>query len=326
MDDFLCDGQPLPFDVADVVVDEVAEGVVEEVLDNQIDKAVYVPISKRQQKKKLKREAKSEMWVISKKQKKKQKKEEKKERKKKERELTCAQDVENLTPEQIEEKKNLQNTFIANKRQYKAEQKERLVNIHQRRDLDTVITLCVDCNFNDKMNSRENISLASQLQSCYAANSRADNPVFLSFTSLVSPVTDHLNKIEGSGNWILDKSSNHFTTHFSDRLEKMIYLTADSENELTTLEPGMCYVIGGIVDRNRHKNICLEEAIKYNVKTAKLPIGQFLKEMDYVIMTTNQCVSMLITYCQNKDWSAAVQQAIPQRKVNKVSTTSSDSQ
>jgi tRNA (guanine9-N1)-methyltransferase len=34
---------------------------------------------------------------------------------------------------------------------------------------------------------------------------------------------------------------------------RIVYLSADAEDELTTLSPDDVYVIGGIVDRNRHK-------------------------------------------------------------------------
>jgi tRNA (guanine9-N1)-methyltransferase len=35
--------------------------------------------------------------------------------------------------------------------------------------------------------------------------------------------------------------------------QKIIYLTADSEDELTDLKPDETYIIGGIVDHNRYK-------------------------------------------------------------------------
>ena len=39
-----------------------------------------------------------------------------------------------------------------------------------------------------------------------------------------------------------------------------MYLTADAEEELTTMSADEAYVIGGLVDRNRHKNMCKDRA------------------------------------------------------------------
>ena len=39
-----------------------------------------------------------------------------------------------------------------------------------------------------------------------------------------------------------------------------MYLTADAEEELTTMSADEAYIIGGLVDRNRHKNLCKDRA------------------------------------------------------------------
>lgn len=57
----------------------------------------------------------------------------------------------------------------------------------------------------------------------------------------------------------------------------MVYLTADSDKELETLERGKVYVLGGIVDRNRHKGICSGKAAQLGVQTAKLPLGRYVR-------------------------------------------------
>lgn len=69
----------------------------------------------------------------------------------------------------------------------------------------------------------------------------------------------------------------HPPSCLQDRVSDMVYLTADSPNTLSDLDPSKIYVIGGIVDRNRHKGICYERAQAAGVATAKLPIGDLFK-------------------------------------------------
>ena len=57
---------------------------------------------------------------------------------------------------------------------------------------------------------------------------------------------------------------------------KLVYLTADSDVTLKSLDPSDVYIIGGIVDRNRYKNLTLDKANKDGIRHARLPIGDYM--------------------------------------------------
>lgn len=54
---------------------------------------------------------------------------------------------------------------------------------------------------------------------------------------------------------------------------EIVYLSSDSPHTLTHLSPYSTYIIGGLVDRNRHKGVCYKSALDAGIKTAKLPIS-----------------------------------------------------
>ena len=65
-------------------------------------------------------------------------------------------------------------------------------------------------------------------------------------------------------------------------------MPADAEDELSELEPSKAYIIGGIVDRNRYKGLCRSKAESDGVRTARLPIGDYVKLHAAPVMTVNQ--------------------------------------
>lgn len=60
--------------------------------------------------------------------------------------------------------------------------------------------------------------------------------------------------------WQVTRSAESYTEVFAAQKERLVYLTADSAAELAKLDSEDIYIIGGLVDRNRHKNICFERA------------------------------------------------------------------
>lgn len=67
-------------------------------------------------------------------------------------------------------------------------------------------------------------------------------------------------QLSGMLNWHVTCQQQPYINFFSERQADLVYLTADSPNELSELDVNKLYIIGGIVDRNRHKNICYQKA------------------------------------------------------------------
>ncbi|KAB5575292.1 guanine-1-methyltransferase-domain-containing protein [Coniochaeta sp. 2T2.1] len=94
----------------------------------------------------------------------------------------------------------------------------------------------------------------------------------------------------------------------------IVYLTSDSPYTLERLEPNTSYVIGGIVDRNREKGLCYKKAVERKVRTAKLPIGEYMAMQSRFVLTTNQVVEIMAKWLECGDWGEAFLHVIPQRK------------
>ncbi|KAI0141864.1 hypothetical protein GGR57DRAFT_395337 [Xylariaceae sp. FL1272] len=100
--------------------------------------------------------------------------------------------------------------------------------------------------------------------------------------------------------------------------KSIIYLTADSPYTLDRLEPNTSYVIGGIIDRNREKGLCYKVAREKNVRTAKLPIGEFMVLHSRHVLATNHVVEIMLKWLETGDWGKAFLEVIPTRKGGKL--------
>ncbi|KAF9520700.1 hypothetical protein BS47DRAFT_1267650, partial [Hydnum rufescens UP504] len=202
----------------------------------------------------------------------------------------------------------------------------------------------IDLGFDELMSAKECVSLCSQLSHTYSSHRKSSTPFSsVVFTSLHGRVKEQLDganqgayrrwryvqfwedgyeklwsSLQGStaGDATAGSPSEPDPPVQFTEQSKVVYLTADSKEELEELKEGETYIIGGIVDRNRYKNLCLEKASRQNIRTASLPISRYLSELTTrKVLTVNQVFDILLCWVERRDWEAAIRDVMPQRKM-----------
>ncbi|KAJ2710589.1 tRNA (guanine(9)-N(1))-methyltransferase, partial [Coemansia spiralis] len=157
------------------------------------------------------------------------------------------------------------------------------------------IRVVLDMAFDDKMADKEIKSICSQIRRCYSANRQATRPVDLHVTKLHDQCRERLENAANYDKW----SAQHMAfrdAEYPDLFDKqsLVYLTADSPNEMDSLDPSKVYIIGGIVDKNRYPRLTLDKAEQQGIAHARLPIGQHVRMASRKVVTVNQIFEMLI--------------------------------
>jgi tRNA (guanine9-N1)-methyltransferase len=106
----------------------------------------------------------------------------------------------------------------------------------------------------------------------------------------------------------------------------IVYLTADSPYTLERLSPNTCYIIGGIVDKNRHKGLCYKRACERGIPTAKLPIGEYMTMQSRSVLAVNHVVEIMLKWLVTGDWGEAFLSVIPKRKDAKLKVKGGEDQ
>ncbi|KAH0478247.1 MAG: uncharacterized protein KVP18_002240 [Porospora cf. gigantea A] len=178
--------------------------------------------------------------------------------------------------------------------------------------------LLVDMNFEALESNKELISLKQQVATSYSINFKAPTPFRMGFIGLGSYMlsNDGLAKCSGAGSWCCGITNVKLECLVNDETRKrFIYLTADSPATLDTIEDDNILILGGLIDRNRYPKLTLTKANDIGIRTARLPIGEFLAVRGSKVLTVNQVVSILTRFREKGDWKEAFEHAIPSRKV-----------
>lgn len=214
------------------------------------------------------------------------------------------------------------------------------------------VTFLIDCDFDDLMLDNERISLAGQITRCYADNRKAPFRAHLSVCSFTGKLRKRFDEVlthhkgwkhvrfhdcdfveaaENAKVWMAADEGGTLAGAFSSLVTdsrevepnvrndgEIVYLTSESNNTLTELKPYSTYIIGGLVDKNREKGICYKRAMNRGVKTAKLPIGEFMEMQSRKVLATNHVNEVMLKWLECGDWGQAFLQVIPKRKGGKL--------
>ena len=190
------------------------------------------------------------------------------------------------------------------------------------RQLSSTHEILIDCEFGDLMSKpKEWSSFSKQLRFVYERNSKTMAPFKLTFTGLNGEFGEFIRRTNGgSENWHVVRETRtirEIIEAYAEKKKRFVYLTGDSENELSALEEGTVYVVGGFIDRNRHKGLTLNKARELGVAHARLPISEHLKLRGSYVLTVNQTTDVLTSYRELEDWGKAMESVVPLRKVHK---------
>lgn len=220
------------------------------------------------------------------------------------------------------------------------------------------ITVIFDCDFEDLMYDNELKSLGQQITRCYSDNRKAKYRTHLALSSFGGKMKERFDNLlahqytswkgfhffeedfvavaEKSKEWmtgpqggtvagaLLQSKEHDDEQHDGQQNEEgsgggeIIYLSSESDNILTHLKPNSTYIIGGLVDKNRHKGVCHKRAVNRGIKTAKLPIKEYLEMRDRQVLVTNHVMEILLKWMECGDWGKAFMEVIPQRKGGKL--------
>ena len=215
------------------------------------------------------------------------------------------------------------------------------------------VTFLIDCDFDDLMRDNERISLAAQITRSYSDNKNSMFRAHLTVCSFGGKLRERFDNIlthykgwrgvrfldcdfveagEKAKEWMLSESQDNRLAGTFSRLAdageetqakvedegEVVYLTSEADETLNELKPYSTYIIGGLVDKNREKGICYKRATKRGVRTARLPIGEFMDMQSRKVLATNHVNEIMLKWLECGDWGEAFVKVIPKRKGGKL--------
>lgn len=183
--------------------------------------------------------------------------------------------------------------------------------------------IALDFIYDDLMNWREIRHVATQMGYLLKANKSAREPF-------------HIHMVDFHYGGLVERELQKlFQGQFEDLLlnvtdkglldvfprQKIVYLTPDSNNILTTYDPDKVYIIGALVDLEHETGASLAQAKQLNIQHCRLPLDTYLQwNVGHKSLTLDSMVNILLEQAEHGDMSVALAKHVPQRKFGGVKT------
>lgn len=147
------------------------------------------------------------------------------------------------------------------------------------------VRVAIDFGYDELMSDKDMAKCSKQLLRVYTENRKSSAPIRLHYTGIRegSKIKTALDRNDGYLNWDVKMHPESYIDIFDH--DSIVYLTSESENVLTEIDPNAVYIIGGLVDHNHHKGLSFERAEQKQLKTARLPLSEHITIKTRTVLT-----------------------------------------
>lgn len=176
-------------------------------------------------------------------------------------------------------------------------------------------TLIMDMAWGGFMDEHSQKKVIQQIQISYSFNKKADISLPIIFTSVDLTWHQLFHRVNAfQWNKKIIKFEKQDLTNIGVPKEKLVYLTADTDNVCTSLDPTKYYIIGCLLDHNSKKGVTRDFADDAGIRKERLPIDEYITMEGRHVLTINHVAEILIRVANGINWGDAFIQTIPARK------------
>ena len=185
--------------------------------------------------------------------------------------------------------------------------------------------IAIDLSFESSMDLKERRSLMTQASVVYAECRRAPTSVRLYLTSYRDSMKEAFARRNVS-RWdssVVTLTRESFLDVRPNGCKSIVYLSPDADEVLEEVRADALYVIGGLVDRSRLKNMSLARATSLGVRCARLPIKSYLektcdrvRKTDGILNITTVARGLLLKFHHKaRSWDEIWGEILPKRRI-----------